>query len=264
MSRVVGWVLGLALIGGFVSFVRADQFCIATEPNVYPEDSGWERWTNDGGDERCFEDGALVLDGLASIYIADMYKQYLPSLPVIGEETLTVAWGLRVDQVSGIADPGLNISFAGHGDIFLVYSVNRIYSLLECAWIASFEPSVLHNYRLTSTDLDTYVLSIDGVPVHSGAVNPAAPDSYVAWGDAGQGAASKSTWAYVRAMIVKPGDTNGDGAVDFADINPFVEVLIESIDGEGSDGCGSIAADVNQDGVVNFGDINPFVQLLSR
>jgi hypothetical protein len=258
-GALAGIVLALCVAPG-----RAEPFCATTEPGVWPEDIGWERWTNDGGAQRWFEDGALVLDGMASIYIADMYKQYLPALPVIGEEILTVAWGLRVDEIDGFGDPGVEISIDGHGDVVLVYSSNRIYSLYECAWVADFVPGVLHNYVFTSLDLDTYLLLIDRVPVYSGLISPPMPDSYVAWGDGGQGAASRSTWAYVRVTVTRPGDANGDGVVNFGDINAFVALLIESIDGEDGDGCGAIAADVNQDGAVNFGDINPFVELLTR
>ncbi len=66
-----------------------------------------------------------------------------------------------------------------------------------------------------------------------------------------------ATWSGV-------GDTNCDGAVNFADINPFVLAL--------SDPNGYAAAfpycmmqnaDCNRDGAVNFYDINPFVALLT-
>ena len=48
------------------------------------------------------------------------------------------------------------------------------------------------------------------------------------------------------------GDVNGDGAVNFLDIAPFIEVL--SVDGFLE------AADINQDGEVNFFDIFPFIE----
>jgi hypothetical protein len=252
-----------AIVAIAAGMAHAEPFCATTEPGVFPEDSGWERWTNDGGAQRSFEEGALVLDGMGSIYIADMYKQYLPALPVIGEEVLTVAWGLRVDEVDGFADPGVEISIDGHGDIVLLYSAARIYSLYECAWVAVFEPGLLHHYGLTSADLDSYVLSIDDVPVHTGLVAPPMPDTYVAWGDGVQGAASRSVWAYMRVTVTRPGDVNGDGVVDFADINPFVDLLTRHADDQ-DEYCALRAADVNQDGAVDFADINPFVEILLR
>lgn len=76
---------------------------------------------------------------------------------------------------------------------------------------------------------------------------------------------------YVRAFFVerlgtprKVGDTNCDGVVDFADIDPFVRALA----GEGPylisrwGDCNWYNADANGDGHVDFADINPFVGLL--
>jgi photosystem II stability/assembly factor-like uncharacterized protein len=65
--------------------------------------------------------------------------------------------------------------------------------------------------------------------------------------------------------IVIPGDMNGDGLVNFGDINPFVLALSNpalyaqqypSIDA-------NLSGDMNGDGTLNFGDINGFVFLLS-
>lgn len=202
MSRMVGWVLGLALIAVFVSFARADQFCITTEPNVYPESIGWERWTNDGGAERWFEDGALVLDGLASSHICDMYKQYLPSLPNPGEDVLTVAWRVRVDQVDGFADPGLCLELGPHGGVELVYDEDGVYSISECEWIASFTAGVFHSYRLVTSDMDTYTLAIDRSVVHTGELSYWAPASFLQFGDATTGSASLSRWDYLRYGVI--------------------------------------------------------------
>jgi hypothetical protein len=67
-----------------------------------------------------------------------------------------------------------------------------------------------------------------------------------------------------RACVVAmPGDSNCDGRVSFADIDPFVTAL------EGPSAfqtqypeCRWMNADCNGDGRVNFGDIDPFVALL--
>jgi hypothetical protein len=254
----------VVVLGLYQGLACADPFCATTVPDVWPEDVGWIRWTNDGGDERWFEDGALVLDGMASIYKADMYGQSFPSLPVIGEEVLTVSWGLRVDQISGFGDPAVMISIDGHGEVNLVYCANnRIYSLGEYEWVADYAPGAFQECAFTTSDLDTYVLSINGLPVHSGPIGPPMPDSFVSWGDSVQGAASRSTWVYVQVSVTRPGDVNGDGTVDFRDINPFVAALTEAADGA-PQSCASAAADINQDGKVDFADVNPFVELLTR
>ncbi len=52
------------------------------------------------------------------------------------------------------------------------------------------------------------------------------------------------------------GDMNCDGAVNFLDINPFIEIL------NGATPCNFFNADVNGDGRVDFLDINPFIALL--
>lgn len=60
------------------------------------------------------------------------------------------------------------------------------------------------------------------------------------------------------------GDINCDGAIDFADINPFV-LLLTNPGGYATafPDCDPLNGDINQDGVVDFVDINPFVRLLT-
>jgi hypothetical protein len=60
------------------------------------------------------------------------------------------------------------------------------------------------------------------------------------------------------------GDLNCDGAVNFADINPFVLALADPAGYAATYvGCPTSNGDINADGSVNFGDINPFVALLT-
>lgn len=65
-------------------------------------------------------------------------------------------------------------------------------------------------------------------------------------------------------VVVRRGDMNCDGAVTFADIDPFVQAL----GGPASyynawPGCVYENADINRDGRVDFKDIDPFVAVLS-
>jgi hypothetical protein len=55
------------------------------------------------------------------------------------------------------------------------------------------------------------------------------------------------------------GDVNGDGAVDFDDIDPFVAALSAPAGVSAAERC---AADCNRDGFVTFDDIDAFVDLL--
>ena len=60
------------------------------------------------------------------------------------------------------------------------------------------------------------------------------------------------------------GDVNCDGAVNFADIDPFVLALTDPLTyAQSYPECDSLLGDVNDDGALNFGDIDPFVALLT-
>lgn len=67
----------------------------------------------------------------------------------------------------------------------------------------------------------------------------------------------------LRLSVVEceTGDVDGDGGATFADINPFISVLIDPAAASVAARCG---ADVNRDGYVTFADINPFVLLLTQ
>jgi len=67
----------------------------------------------------------------------------------------------------------------------------------------------------------------------------------------------------LRLSVVEceTGDVDGNGEATFADINPFVSVLIDPAAASVAARCG---ADVNRDGYVTFADINPFVLLLTQ
>ena len=65
-------------------------------------------------------------------------------------------------------------------------------------------------------------------------------------------------------VILRPGDLNCDGAIDFGDINPFVLALTDPPGyGNAYPGCNLLNGDINSDGTVDFGDINPFVNCLT-
>jgi len=173
---------------------------VTWEGDTYPEDDGWERTVYGGGAERWFEDGSLVLDGLASTDIADFYRNQRSIAPDPGE-LFIVEWRLRVDEVHGFADPGVSITSEGEAALTLVYTANTIYSLYEGVWI-EFAPGPFHEYSLTSADLVAYALHIDGQLAHTGQFAPTGWESGVAWGDYGQGARSLAAWDYVRFGVV--------------------------------------------------------------
>ena len=60
------------------------------------------------------------------------------------------------------------------------------------------------------------------------------------------------------------GDVNCDGHVDFADIDPFVLILLDpAAFADRHPTCNRAAADTNVDGLINFSDIDSFVALLT-
>lgn len=77
-------------------------------------------------------------------------------------------------------------------------------------------------------------------------------------------------WAIVQTWPdgmrwARPGDVNCDGAVDFDDIDPFVEAIASPATAwPKRAGCRWLNADCNFDCAVDFDDIPGFVSLLSH
>jgi hypothetical protein len=73
------------------------------------------------------------------------------------------------------------------------------------------------------------------------------------------------TTGVVLKILSGAGDLNCDGAVNFGDINPFVQYLSNFAAWQAAfPNCPAINGDINGDGIYpSFGDINPFVALLT-
>jgi hypothetical protein len=180
----------------------ADMWWHTYEANgTYPEDDGWSRIVMGGGAERWFQDGTLVLDSRASNEIVDAYYQYMPSLPDPGQEIFLAQWRLRVVEDSG-GDPGIGISFGPPGDVLLEYELNRIYSTNEFEYVADFQAGVFHEYALTTSDLASYALYVDGALVHVGQLNAPGFGAWLEWGDPTSGRTSLTEWDWVRFGVV--------------------------------------------------------------
>jgi len=178
----------------------AEPYWITWEGADYPENQGWERITYGGGCDRWLEDGAMVLDGLASTDVSDFYRLDA-SMDIGPDEFFLTEWRLRVDEVPGWEDPGINMTSLDQAMLTIAYSADRFSILDEHIWI-DFAPGVFHEYSLKSYDLVTYTLHIDGELAHTGQYTPAGWDSCVQWGDYGQDFRSLSTWDYVRFGVV--------------------------------------------------------------
>jgi hypothetical protein len=114
-------VVVAALVLGVPSAALADQYWITYEGNDYPENEGWDRHAYGGGAERYLQDGVLILDGRASPDISDFYRWNLPSDPGPGEY-FVAQWRMRVDEVTGFAEPDVTVGSYGHGSVILSYS----------------------------------------------------------------------------------------------------------------------------------------------
>ncbi len=197
-----GFGILMACIAVLAGRARAEPFWIAYEADDgrFPEEVGWERITYGGGDARWFEDGALVLDGRASIEIADLYQIQRPLEPG-PDELFVMEWRLRVDELSGVDDPGISIGSSGDGVVTLTFSESSIYSWYEGTSI-DFSPGSFHDYRFTSPDMLTYRLYLDGQLVHTGSFVGPWYSSKVMWGDAVLGASSLAAWDFARFGVV--------------------------------------------------------------
>ena len=171
---------------------------------TFPEQEGWARNVMGGGAQRWFEDGAFVLDASASPGIVDFYAKGMPSLPDPNDpmQAFVCEWRLRVDAMTGYWDPTFFLLFEGHGDILLGYEMGQIYSLHEHQYIAAFQPSVFHSYRIVTNDMTTYTFALDGVVVYTGEVSVWAPSSVVQFGDTNTGSGAVSRWDYVRYGVI--------------------------------------------------------------
>jgi hypothetical protein len=236
-----------------------------------PWDRNWGNWQGQyqGAAYRTLENGILTYDSLYDPGVFDYYYMSRPGqMDPAPPEAFCAQFRLRTDQVDGAwpYDPEVGIQSDEAWGVGLAFNVTSVYSSYEQRALAYIEPGQFHEYSLWSTDMRNYQLEIDGQLAATGVFHQGVSTSWVSWGDSVQGAASLHHWDYVRFGTVSAlvGDVNCDGAVNFGDINPFVEALSDP-DGyqQSYPGCWPSNADINGDQSVNFGDINPFVELLT-
>lgn len=148
------------------------------------------------------------------------------------------------------------LTYKGY-DWFFVISSNGLYDLGRVRLAsASFEDDSNGNPRIYQTTLDLAALGLHTKPVRSLTFQLASGN------DSGR---TTGIFALSGARVALPGDLNCDGAVNFADINPFVLYLsnISAWRTAYAD-CPPTVGDINGDGLFpSFSDINPFVVLLA-
>jgi len=188
----------------------AEEYWVAYEGNDFPENVGWERTYGDGNwppedePDRWLEDGALVIDTMRDPSLWEYYSVNRSIDPGPGE-LFIAEWRLRVDEVGGWApyDPSVVIARdepPGHAGF--AFNVDQFYALEEDVWIP-VAPGCYHEYRLESSDMDSYDLFVDGAHVHSGWFDgDTFMSSFVNFGPGVQGGSSHSNWDFVRFGVV--------------------------------------------------------------
>jgi hypothetical protein len=200
--RAFAALISLAL----VATAAAEPFWIEYDASCgqFPEEVGWDRLAMGGGAERSLDGGVLTLDSSAGPSVIDCYGISHP-VDLGPGESFVLEWRLRVNQVDGAVSrpvkPAITVGFDGCGGATLEYSESSLYSILEHAWI-DFDPYVFHDYSLTTSDLLTYTLRIDGSVAHNGRLETPCYVSAVGWGDKVTGATSVSDWDYVRFGVI--------------------------------------------------------------
>jgi hypothetical protein len=274
MVRLIG-LLGLVVLTSAIA--TGEPYWIEWHARDWPDnvDPPWERnWGNwygqyQGGAYRTLKDGVLTYDSLYDPGVFDGYEMDRSGAtdPAPGE-VFVFQWTARVDQLyGGTYDTCIALCSDTAKCLGLGLAPGYIKSVFEDGVTIPIEPAVFHEYTVVSSGMITYNLYIDGQLTRVGSFWQGVGPSYVAWGDCVQGAASLHRWKRVAFGVV-PGplaaDVNCDGIVDFHDINPFVQALVDP-DGyrDAYRACWPLNnADVNGDGTVNFTDINPFVAVL--
>ena len=78
---------------------------------------------------------------------------------------------------------------------------HEVFSQYESVSIP-IEPGVFHDYRLTSSDMRTYELYIDGELARAGTFWQGLTAARISWGPVADGVSSLSQWDYVRVGVV--------------------------------------------------------------
>jgi hypothetical protein len=186
----------------------AGAYYIAWEGDCLPEDAGWERTWGDWsgqyhgtGAVRTLADGVMTMDSLYDPGIADFAEMPGSFNPVPGE-LLVMEWRLAVDQVVGTCDPAVGLSSDDGWAVGFHYTADHVEGAFDDALYAAVTPGEFHDYRVTSWDMRSYDLFIDGELRHAGIFRYVAGYPHMAWGDGAQGAASLHRWDYVRICTI--------------------------------------------------------------
>jgi hypothetical protein len=193
-------------------YARANQYWIDWEGEDWPENQGWTRvWGNrDGlfqgtGAVRSLHQGVMTSDSLYDPWVFDFSEISRPGSVDPGPGEFFVAqWRLRVDEnhPDGAGDQGVSICSDEAWALGYEFTIDHIRSAFEGYLDIPFQPLLWHDYEITSPNMRTYDLFIDGALRHQGTFQHLISKSYVAWGDGGQPISSLADWDYFRFGVV--------------------------------------------------------------
>jgi len=183
---------------------QAEQYWITYEGDDFPENQGWlrrfgnEDGAGEGGAERWIEDGVFVLDSLRHYAIYDYYE-FARSIDPDPGEVFVAEWRVAVDE--SIPDYDATVFIARDdppGFVLLMLGEDDVYAWTEGARIPLGSPG-FHSYHLTSEDMESYQLFIDGTFAYEGMFDGQSfSTSLLIFGDGVQGARSLTRWDYMR------------------------------------------------------------------
>ena len=194
----------------FTASATAEPYWITYEGNDFPENEGWERkWGNwDGpyegdGAIRTIEDGILTMDSRFDTGVYDSAFVERPGQidPEPGEVFVLEWRALIEEEVGGPTwDSAAWIRSDDGRHVAIGLRPHEVVSAFEHVYIP-IEPGVFHDYRLTSSDMLTYELCIDGELARAGNFWQGISASRLSWGPVSQGVSSLSHWDYVRMGV---------------------------------------------------------------
>jgi hypothetical protein len=192
-------MFGMCVLGLLAGAARGELYWIAYEGDVFPEEEGWRRETVGTPPERSLVDGSLVIDSRPHWDTTDTYAM-LPEhgLDPADDEAFVGEWRLRVEDSHLWAAAVQISSDDGHSVIFLI-GKDSLLSYYEPDVLVALEAGVFHEFTLSSADMRTYALEIDGELAAEGSFfDSLFPGSVAGFGDLVPGGGCLAWWDYFR------------------------------------------------------------------
>lgn len=191
--------ISAVLIPGLAS---ADPVSIVYEGDDFPENVGWQRFTQYGGSQRSLSDGVLTLNSLSSREIADYYQQPWLRDPQPGE-IFVAELRVRVNEEKLFPENGMVIARAErHSYLEILIGYDSLVILPRFA-VIPISPKSWHTLMLYSREMQSYTLFIDGAIAYTGVFETETLNQgFCAFGDGVVGASSRTEWDYARFLIV--------------------------------------------------------------